>query len=121
MFNIYTDGACKKNGKAGAKGGWAYAIYDEEGNLMLSHSAHEESTTNQRMEIMAILQACKMAQILNAGSEIYACDIHSDSAYCINAVKLMVGKQQIAKRLRIKIFGNSLFHFSKILVSILLK
>jgi ribonuclease HI len=83
MFKVYTDGACKKNGTKGAKGGWAYAIYDEEGQLMLSHSAHEEPTTNQRMEIMAILQACKMVQILNAGSEIYACDIHSDSAYCI--------------------------------------
>jgi ribonuclease HI len=83
MFNVYTDGACKGNGKEGSKGGWAYAIYDEKGELLISYSKHEENTTNQRMEISAILEACKAIELLNKDKFIFACDIHSDSAYCV--------------------------------------
>lgn len=83
MYKVYTDGACKKNGKAGAKGGWAYAIYNEKNELMFYHSSHEDDTTNQRMEIQAILEACKKIKALEEGNSIFSCEIHSDSAYCI--------------------------------------
>ena len=86
-YKIYTDGACKKNGKKGAMGGWAYAIFDEEGTLLLAHTGHEDGTTNQRMEITAILEACKMVATLNENESLYSCEINSDSAYCINCYK----------------------------------
>ena len=130
MFKVYTDGACKKNGKAGAKGGWAYGIYDEKDVLMLAHSGHEENTTNQRMEITAILEACKMVQLLNKDKAIFACDIHSDSAYCIRcyaekwydrwesngwktASREKVKNQDLWEEL-IPFFRDSRFHFIKV-------
>jgi ribonuclease HI len=129
MFKVYTDGACKKNGKAGAKGGWAYGIYDEDNTLMLAHSGHEEDTTNQRMEITAILEACKMVQLLNKDKAIFACDIHSDSAYCIRCYaekwydrwESNGWKTANRERLRIKTFGNSSFHSLETRVSTSLK
>lgn len=83
MFNVYTDGACKGNGKEGSKGGWAYAIYDNNSELLLSESRHEENTTNQRMEISAILEACKTIESLDNHNPIFVCNVYSDSAYCI--------------------------------------
>ena len=85
MFKVYTDGACKGNGKTSAKGGWAFAIYDESDNLLFAKSGHEEGTTNQRMEINAILQACDVIAAIAklSKNEVFSCNIHSDSAYCI--------------------------------------
>ena len=83
MFKVYTDGACKKNGKTGAKGGWAYAIYNESKELLFANSGHEDDTTNQRMEIMAILKACQAIEALTKDNSIFACEVRSDSAYCI--------------------------------------
>ena len=83
MYKIFTDGACKRNGKTGAKGGWAFAIYDEHNNLMFATSGHEENTTNQRMEIIAILKGCEKITELMENNEFFTCEICSDSAYCI--------------------------------------
>ena len=85
MYKVYTDGACKGNGKTSAKGGWAFAIYDENGVLIFSKSGHEEGTTNQRMEINAILEACDAISAIEKISmnEVFSCNIYSDSAYCI--------------------------------------
>lgn len=65
---IYTDGACSKQGK----GGWAWAI--EDGAEM---SGHAEETTNQRMEMQAVLEALKANRELPV-------TIVSDSAYVVN-------------------------------------
>jgi ribonuclease HI len=70
-LDVYTDGACSG---APGPGGWAWAA--DSGNLQ--DSGYEPSTTNQRMELRAALEA---VQALGAQ---YRVTIHSDSAYLIN-------------------------------------
>lgn len=53
-IKIYTDGSCKGNGQANAKGGWA-AVLDN-GIKQLRLSAGENNTTNNRMELKAAVE-----------------------------------------------------------------
>ena len=50
---VYTDGACQGNP---GPGGWAWAV--QEGRYASGPAAH---TTNQRMEITAVLEALRPA------------------------------------------------------------
>jgi ribonuclease HI len=68
---IYTDGACSGNP---GPGGWAWAI--ENGAF---RSGFEPRTTNQRMELMAVLDAVRQ----NDG----VIEIVSDSTYVVNCFK----------------------------------
>ncbi|UMZ73061.1 ribonuclease HI [Natranaerofaba carboxydovora] len=70
---IYTDGACSNNP---GPGGWgAVLIWDSHKKEM---SGSSEWTTNQRMEMMAAIEALKALK--------YPCKVklHSDSAYLVN-------------------------------------
>lgn len=75
-LSIYTDGACSGNPGAG---GWAAVLIYGEHTKELSGG--EEHTTNQRMELMAAIQALQALK--------YPCRVrlHSDSAYLINAFR----------------------------------
>ena len=53
MIEVYTDGACSGNP---GPGGWAWAVAPEGEPLRLGGEAH---TTNQRMEITAVLEALR--------------------------------------------------------------
>lgn len=68
---IYTDGSCLKN--PGGRGGWA-AIIVEKG-IAKELSGHDPSTTNNRMELMAVIKAL---QSLPTGSSVY---VFTDSQY----------------------------------------
>ena len=71
---LYTDGACSFNP---GPGGWGVIlIYQETKKEM---SGGEPSTTNNRMELTAIIKG------LEALKEPCVVDIHSDSAYVVNA------------------------------------
>ena len=71
---IYTDGACSGNP---GKGGWACVlIYNEH---IKEASGSEENTTNNRMELMAVIKAFQMLK------EPCNVDIFSDSTYVVNA------------------------------------
>jgi ribonuclease HI len=65
---IFTDGSCLKN--PGGPGGWAFTILEngEQWTLSGGHS----NTTNNRMELMAVIEALDLAQ----GNEYI---IHTDS------------------------------------------
>lgn len=82
-MNIYTDGAAtirQVNGKyVRENGGWAWAAIDDEDNLIISNSGGEKETTNNRMELMAILNALDNV----TGDITFNCD----SAYCVNMLK----------------------------------
>ena len=54
MINIYTDGACKGNPGVG---GWGAIIMQDEKNIELFGGENE--TTNNRMELMAVIMALK--------------------------------------------------------------
>ena len=87
-FKIYTDGSTKGNGKKFSFGGWAYAIYDEEDNLIFSNSGAEVDTTNNKMEMTAILKGIEAVKVLNLeNSESFNVEIFTDSAYIHNCYK----------------------------------
>jgi ribonuclease HI len=54
MIKIYTDGSCMNNP---GNGGWA-AIINDEGNIK-KISGSEKNTTNNKMELMATIEALK--------------------------------------------------------------
>lgn len=74
---IYTDGACSGNP---GPGGWGVVLLSGEHRKELSGA--EPQTTNQRMELMAVVQALKALKV--TGWEV---EVHSDSAYLVNAFR----------------------------------
>jgi ribonuclease HI len=73
MTTIYTDGACSGNP---GPGGWAWAVAPEG---VPNDSGGEARSTNQRMEIMAVLEALRS----NEGQ----LTIVSDSTYVVNCFR----------------------------------
>lgn len=71
---IYTDGACSGNP---GPGGWAAVLLY--GDLKKEISGGSKQTTNNIMELTAILEGLKA---LKHDCEV---EIYSDSAYCVNA------------------------------------
>lgn len=81
-LEIYTDGAAKGNGYEHCSGGWGYYIL-KENSLIRYDSGCVLNTTNNRMEIYAILKAIKDCEKFykDDGS---AYVIYTDSAYIYN-------------------------------------
>lgn len=80
-IEIYTDGSLKKVGQSNTFGGWAFIVVKDCVKIYYE-SGSEHDTTNQRMELKAVLEALKYAQTIRR-----SCDkviIYSDSAYIIN-------------------------------------
>ena len=74
MIDIYTDGACIGNP---GPGGWGVVILQENDNFFLSGG--EKNTTNNRMEITAVIEGLK-----NVDSKDLT--VYSDSTYVINTI-----------------------------------
>ena len=75
MIKIYTDGACKGNPGVG---GWGAIIMQDEKNIELFGGENE--TTNNRMELMAVIMALKEIS-LNLELTIY-----TDSTYVLKGI-----------------------------------
>lgn len=75
MIKIWTDGSCLGNP---GPGGWAFLATD--GKNFAERSGGEKNTTNNRMELMAVLNAVRAAHRHN---EI---EIHTDSQYVKNGM-----------------------------------
>ena len=73
---IYTDGACSGNP---GPGGWGAILMYKDKKLELS--GYEALTTNNRMELLAPIQA------LSRLKEPCSVSVYSDSAYLVNAFK----------------------------------
>lgn len=83
-IRIFTDGACSENP---GPGGWGAVIATHEGNQILK--GFEEETTNNRMELTAVVKV--LSHIMANGITGFnpakdKIEIHSDSAYVINAI-----------------------------------
>ena len=75
MLKIWTDGSCLGNP---GPGGWAFVATD--GKNVAERCGGEKDTTNNRMELMAVLRAITAA---HRHSEI---EIHTDSQYVKNGM-----------------------------------
>jgi ribonuclease HI len=78
MIIVYTDGACSGNP---GPGGWGWAVAPDG---QPSGSGGEASTTNQRMELTAVLEALRA---LTAGESDTSIEIVSDSTYVVNCFR----------------------------------
>ncbi|MCL1892466.1 MAG: ribonuclease HI [Alphaproteobacteria bacterium] len=76
MIKIWTDGSCLGNP---GPGGWAFIATD--GTNVAERSGGEKDTTNNRMELTAVLRAVKAAA---RHKEI---EIHTDSQYVKNGMQ----------------------------------
>ena len=80
-YTIYCDGACSGNP---GPGGYAFVILH--GNEpILNVTGHKEKTTNNCMELTAVVKSIKQAIALSSTKDIWI-DIYSDSAYCVNSI-----------------------------------
>ena len=84
MVNIYSDGACKGNP---GPGGWGALII--EGDKKNEIFGGEANTTNNRMEILAVIMALKA---INAVSEI---TVFTDSTYVQKGISEWIDKWKI--------------------------
>ena len=84
MINIYTDGACKGNP---GPGGWGALVVDGENKSEIFGG--EPSTTNNRMEILAVIMALKT---IITDSEI---TVFTDSKYVQKGISEWIGNWKI--------------------------
>lgn len=75
---IYTDGGCSGNP---GPGGWAYVVV-EKGQVVHSASGGEKLTTNNKMELTAVIQALKY--VISQGEK--NCEVTTDSQYVKNGI-----------------------------------
>lgn len=80
-YTIYCDGACSGNP---GPGGYAFVVLLEN-KPVLKVAGHKDKTTNNCMELTAVIRSIKHAQTLTKSKDILL-DIYSDSAYCVNAI-----------------------------------
>ena len=78
-IKAFTDGACSGNP---GPGGWGAIILIPSQRKKYHISGYERETTNNRMELKAVIEAIRLAAEQNADS----IHIFSDSAYVVNAV-----------------------------------
>ena len=81
-LQIYTDGSCSGNP---GPGGWACIINLPEESKVISGGSKE--TTNNRMELSAIIEALKYIDDISWKERHDLYEIFSDSAYVINAIQ----------------------------------
>jgi ribonuclease HI len=82
---IYTDGACSKNGKKDAKAAWAFYIPEYKDLSKADKVPDDQTQTNQRGELMAISEAVKEAEIAFSAIETDL-KIYTDSMYSKNCL-----------------------------------
>lgn len=82
-YSIYTDGSCLKNP---GKGGWGFVIYEDSYEIK-SKSGSCEMTTNNQMELQAIIEA--LTCIHNSYKHKICNDlfiVYTDSTYAYNGI-----------------------------------
>lgn len=78
-IKAFTDGACSGNP---GPGGWGAIILIPSQRKKYHISGYEQETTNNRMELKAVIEAVRLATEQNVDS----IHIFSDSAYVVNAI-----------------------------------
>lgn len=90
-FVFYTDGACSANGQEGSSGGWAWHISESTlgcaVKLSNSNPVGIPNTTNNVMELMAVVEALKRVDFLFP-KESKKVEIRTDSQLVIGWLEL---------------------------------
>lgn len=81
MFKIYTDGACKGNP---GKGGWGFVIYNNKLDKIMEKSGFCDYTTNNKMELIAVIEAIEAFITLYKNNEKMI--LYTDSVYVRNGI-----------------------------------
>lgn len=78
IVSVYTDGSCVKENPNNSTGygGWGYCVL---GDVIFYDCGGEYNTTNNRMEILAVLKAMEFCKDLYKDIK-----IHTDSSYVLN-------------------------------------
>ena len=79
-FVLYTDGACSGNP---GPGGWAFIIFDGE-DRVIEKARFVDQTTNNRMEMTALLEGLREFLFQAGESRSCALHIYIDSSYVVN-------------------------------------
>lgn len=82
-IQLWTDGACRNNQSAENKGGWGFLV-KESNKEIYSNSGAEKNTTNNRMEMMAVIEGVSYILQNYQDAEI---EVTTDSAYIANCYK----------------------------------
>lgn len=83
LVHLFTDGACSGNP---GPGGWGFILRDIKTNKELTGSGGERDTTNNRMELMAVIEGLKS---LKKSCRI---ELYSDSKYVLQGLQTwMIG------------------------------
>lgn len=133
MLKIFSDGSCKGNGTKDAVGAWAYVVLNNNEEILFNNHDAECGTTNNRMEMTAVLEGIK--DVLDyledlEVNELPEIEIYTDSAYIHNCLKqkwyenwqrngwVNSSKQSVKNKdlweLLIPYFENSKFSFHKV-------
>ena len=90
MIVIYTDGSTLKNGAKNAKGGFGVVVCEAEPHkdpstykVIAAYSERADGTTNNRMEMSAILWA--LTHYGAKDGDFFIPIVYSDSMYCVNS------------------------------------
>lgn len=107
-YQLYTDGACSGNP---GPGGYAALILENDNQELEEISGSEEDTTNNRMELKAVIEGLKRVP---KGSSV---ELFSDSTYVLKGLSKWIKtwksngwKTASKKMLPIKIYGNTLIN-----------
>lgn len=105
---FYTDGATSNNGYENSSGGFGVIELDEQNNICYEYQEFKAPTTNNEMELMAILHTLQYIQ--KESNNFIKPIIYTDSAYCYNIItnwmyswEKIIGLDQKIKRLKILI------------------
>lgn len=85
MIKFFTDGSCSGNGYIHSSGGYGVVAIDDNNNIVWQYQDFKKPTTNNEMELMAILKALQYINDNNKNDFVKPV-IYSDSAYCVNLI-----------------------------------
>lgn len=85
ISGVFTDGSADPNP---GPGGWG-AVYVVENKIIAEASGHEPSTTNNRMELMGIIAACKLVPKGTSTT------LYSDSELCVNTFNVWIHRWKL--------------------------
>lgn len=80
-IEVYTDGACSNNQSETNEGGWGWVAVSHDEVLIESYGS-EKNTSNNRMELMAAIEALKSCYKIEETN----LKLYTDSAYVLNGI-----------------------------------